>query len=192
MCFNRIDKHTSRIHVLLIYYKLIYIWVRSRNCGCLVTCFCYQLIAKPGNKTAAVSWPDPYDITRWWLSRKCWVRMADNQSNQTNAYYLPRWHSFTIRFGIESPLSKAIFAQPETQSSGNTRRNSIWNVQVRFYSTPTHSISGILTILLLLYQQVYQKVWDRIPYPFPNINGAAHTLLGIPLLIHAENKVNPC
>ena len=55
-----------------------YIWVRSRNCGCLVTCFCYQLwvrsrnrgclvtwfcfqlIAKTGNKTAAVSWPDPY------------------------------------------------------------------------------------------------------------------------------------
>ena len=36
------------------------LWVRSRNCGCLVTWFCYQLIAKPGNKTAAVSWPDPY------------------------------------------------------------------------------------------------------------------------------------
>ena len=36
------------------------IWVRSRNCGCLVTWFCYQLIAKPGNKTAAVSWPDSY------------------------------------------------------------------------------------------------------------------------------------
>ena len=35
------------------------IWVRSRNCRCLVTWFCYQLIAKPGNKTAAVSvtWP---------------------------------------------------------------------------------------------------------------------------------------
>ena len=27
--------------------------------GCLVTWFCYQLIAKPGNKTATVSWPDP-------------------------------------------------------------------------------------------------------------------------------------
>ena len=36
------------------------IWVRSRTSGCLVTWFCYQLIAKPGNKTAAVSWPDPY------------------------------------------------------------------------------------------------------------------------------------
>ena len=29
-------------------------------CGCLVTWFCYQLIAKPGNKTATVTWPDPY------------------------------------------------------------------------------------------------------------------------------------
>ena len=44
------------------------IWVRSQNCGCLVTWFCYQLIAKPGNKTATVSWPDPYiqyQISKW-------------------------------------------------------------------------------------------------------------------------------
>ena len=41
---------------------LFCIWVRSRNCGCLDTWFCYQLIAKPGNKTATVSWPDPYII----------------------------------------------------------------------------------------------------------------------------------
>ena len=34
--------------------------VRSRNCGRLVTWFCYQLIAKPGNKTATVPCPDPY------------------------------------------------------------------------------------------------------------------------------------
>ena len=38
---------------------VILMWVRSRNCGCLVTWFCYRLIAKPGNKTATVSWPDP-------------------------------------------------------------------------------------------------------------------------------------
>ena len=29
------------------------IWVRSWRWGCLVTWFCYQVIAKPGNKTAA-------------------------------------------------------------------------------------------------------------------------------------------
>ena len=38
------------------------IWAGSRNCSCLVTWFCYQLIAKPGKKTAAVQLPDPYDI----------------------------------------------------------------------------------------------------------------------------------
>ena len=38
------------------------IWVRSRNCGCLVTWFCYQLIAKPGNKTATDPWPVPYHV----------------------------------------------------------------------------------------------------------------------------------
>ena len=43
------------------------IWVRSRNCGCLVTWFCYQLIAKPGNKTATVPWPDPNALVLWCL-----------------------------------------------------------------------------------------------------------------------------
>ena len=36
------------------------IWVRSQKCGCFVTWFCYQMIAKPGNKTAPSSWPDPF------------------------------------------------------------------------------------------------------------------------------------
>ena len=47
------------------------IWVRSRNCGCLVTWFCYQLIAKPGNKTAAVPWPHPYSyetLETYWFT----------------------------------------------------------------------------------------------------------------------------
>ena len=38
------------------------IWVRSWNCGCLVTWFCYHLIAKLDNKTAKVPWLDPYDL----------------------------------------------------------------------------------------------------------------------------------
>ena len=33
--------------------KGLFIWVRSWNWGCLVTWFCYQLIAKPGNKKAS-------------------------------------------------------------------------------------------------------------------------------------------
>ena len=37
---------------------VINIWVTPRRCGCFVTWFSYQMIAKPGNKTAAPSWPD--------------------------------------------------------------------------------------------------------------------------------------
>ena len=46
------------------------IWVRSRRCGCLVTWFCHQLIAKPRNKTATPSWPDPYlcETIHAWLN----------------------------------------------------------------------------------------------------------------------------
>ena len=33
------------------------IWVRSQRCSCLVTWFCYQMIAKPGNKTVVHLWP---------------------------------------------------------------------------------------------------------------------------------------
>ena len=39
-----------------------WIWVSSRKCSCLVTWFCCHLIAKSGNKTAAPSWSDPYDV----------------------------------------------------------------------------------------------------------------------------------
>ena len=54
------------------------ILVGLQKCSCLVTWFCYQMIAKPGNKTAALSWPNPYMIQSYyqWL----WVMFswADN------------------------------------------------------------------------------------------------------------------
>ena len=46
------------------------IWVRSWRCACLVTWFCYQMIAKPGNKTGPPAWPDPGTcilISKVWL-----------------------------------------------------------------------------------------------------------------------------
>ena len=38
----------------------ITIWVRSRKCACIFTWFCYQMTAKPGNKTGPPSWTDLY------------------------------------------------------------------------------------------------------------------------------------
>ena len=54
------------------YWKKICIWVRSWNCGCLVAWFCYQLIAKPGNKTTAVAWPD---LTHLMIRQHCLRRL---------------------------------------------------------------------------------------------------------------------
>ena len=64
------------------------IWVRSRNCGCLVTWFCYQLIAKPGNKTAAASWPDPYTVLDLW-SLLC-SQISQHQSHHLAQWWLPK------------------------------------------------------------------------------------------------------
>ena len=59
VCIFQGMKSKLVLHEALI-LGLFSIWVRSRNCGCVVTWSCYQLIARPGNKTATVSWPDPY------------------------------------------------------------------------------------------------------------------------------------
>ena len=42
--FNELQKKKKNVYAT---------WVRSSSCGCLVTLFCYQLIANPANKEAA-------------------------------------------------------------------------------------------------------------------------------------------
>ena len=69
VCYNNIwswspmprEKHGPQI---LHPIRLIVRWVRSQRCSCLVTWFCHQLIAKPGNKTALLPWPDPFLYAR--------------------------------------------------------------------------------------------------------------------------------
>ena len=58
-----VDEMSTLVQVMAWCHQAASNWVRSRNCGCLVTWFCYQLIAKPGNKTATVPWPDPITLT---------------------------------------------------------------------------------------------------------------------------------
>ena len=78
------------------------IWVRSWRCSCLVTWFCYQLIAKPGNKTAAPLWPDPYwffffkrdvctvDITWTCLLKQSLDQPAENKHGSWQGYSLTK------------------------------------------------------------------------------------------------------
>ena len=98
----------------------ILIWVRSQNCGCIVTWFCYQLIAKPGNKTAAVLWPDPYvkqtvfvitmvvsPTTKCWLDTDYSAKWVTSCSRVQWVYHQapshnlnPYWPRFATQYGI--------------------------------------------------------------------------------------------
>ena len=81
------------------------IWLRSRNCGCLVTWFSYQLIAKPGNKTAAVSWPHPYSYTP----------AVDNGVSLTNNYH--EWLLIWRRWGHARDHFVHLYARSEDNRS---------------------------------------------------------------------------
>ena len=61
ICKTHISPIGTQVFLVVLYNRDQWsIRVRSRMCGCLFTWFCYHLITKPGNKTAAPSWPDPY------------------------------------------------------------------------------------------------------------------------------------
>ena len=64
----------------------------SRNCGCIVFWFCYQLIVKPGNKTAAVLWPDPYDVYKVMLN--VWSHFKSRLKMLQDDVYNPQWNCF--------------------------------------------------------------------------------------------------
>ena len=59
-CFSLIHGTVHPCLVEFIEGNIKNIWVRSQRWASLVTWFCYHLIAKPGNKTGAPLWPDPY------------------------------------------------------------------------------------------------------------------------------------
>ena len=89
-----------RYNWIMYIYVYLYIWVRSRNCGCLVTWFCYQLIAKPGNKTATVSWPDPYiDVLLC-----AWVIIIKRRYNVYTNPYLTYINNVVALYVSETPF----------------------------------------------------------------------------------------
>ena len=68
-------------------------WVRSPRYDCLVTWFCYQLIAKPGNKTAAPSWPDLYSTS----PAHYWHFKSHRKSKPVlSAAPWGLWHCYTV------------------------------------------------------------------------------------------------
>ena len=55
------QKEFYGVHIITILQEAF----KIRRWACLVTWFCYQMIAKTGNKTGPPSWPDPYQFIKW-------------------------------------------------------------------------------------------------------------------------------
>ena len=116
LCLNKWLSKQSRLRCLHAHYDVaVMIWVRSRNCGCLVTWFCYQLIAKPGNKTAAVPWPDPYDtftdiLLHWpkYMIINSWYQTTTkhNKTWTVRIFLGPTLHELTIM--VAAPKSNIL------------------------------------------------------------------------------------
>ena len=68
-------------------------WARSRRCACLVTWFCYQMIAKNGNKKAIPLWPGPHAIhPQIWFSLCCALLWFGINWFYPNPSGLLHWH----------------------------------------------------------------------------------------------------
>ena len=64
------------------------IWLRSWRLAFHVTWFCYHLMAKPGNKTGAPSWPEPYALL-WstpWTHHAAYIIITVADSLATNSH----------------------------------------------------------------------------------------------------------
>ena len=71
--------------------KCIWIWVRSRRWAGLVAWFCYQMIAKPGNKTASPLRPDPYVICKM-----ATILLRPPRVNEVTQLTSFTWHPITL------------------------------------------------------------------------------------------------
>ena len=73
--------------------------VKSQNCGCIVTWFCYQLIAKPGNKIATVPWTDSHMYNHsdlvYIFNCTC-LHLRDVPISTQSVIVLINWHHWLI------------------------------------------------------------------------------------------------
>ena len=90
-----------------------FIWVKSRRCGCLVTWFCYHFIAKPGNKTATPSWPDPSMHLSMLIYLTCLEYKTENNHIKLYCYY------FVLLSGLEVITLREVYCFCEARRASH-------------------------------------------------------------------------
>ena len=140
VCSVSANFHLCSVSVSVVLYTYTYTYI-YRSGGCLVTWFCYQLMAKPGNKTAAVLWPDPYIyiyIWHWTVSDR-WFDFSQKYCEDiVFAIYIHIFHNRTFLAMLHPEI--------ETISQGwhiLTYTKGITNHIMVHYST----LNGVLRVI---------------------------------------------
>ena len=108
-CLVILKLHINEWHVWSMFF-----WIRSRNCSCLVTWFCCQLIAKPGNKAAAVSWPVTCLFLIFMIDLEYFLNLLGKlpRSYLSSKLFLPWWHNRMKTFPRYCPFVREIQWSP--------------------------------------------------------------------------------
>ena len=133
-----------------------------------VTWFCYQLIAKPGNKTAPVLWPEPYSflsgMTCAVVSEYCWQYHAEWEVNYTQV-------SSTAIIILINKLKNDFFVN---MAYGNlfTQRlllsDKCWGKDTETYAFPTDDLNSSVKTQVIIQSLQVSLVSvapdDRLPF----------------------------
>ena len=111
-------------------YKELMTWVRSRRWACLVTWFCYHLIAKPGKRTGTPLWPDPYITTAkqsttnprvLWEILLIWLHLLGVHYDNTDIM----WTSLCLKSWVTWLFFKHL-VPPSNKKNGKTSQSHYW------------------------------------------------------------------
>ena len=119
---------------------MLCIWVRSRNCDCLVTWSCYRLIARPGNKTVTVSWPDPYDNDR--ILTHSWNLYLKAETCKKITHQPPTHRQPIVNQSPTNHRPSQINRQPVVTQSPTGRR-LVANFHGQFWSTSRQLVGDL-------------------------------------------------
>ena len=148
----------------------IYIWVRSRNCGCLVTWFCYQLIANQVTRQ-----PHIHDPTHQLLRKPAHFLMTLVWSSLSLYSWFPWWSIHQVSKSLTQwgrvthiCVGKLIIIGSDNGLSPGRRRPIIWtNAGIWLIGPlPTNFSDTLITIETFSLRKMHLKMSSGKCRPF--------------------------
>ena len=152
------------------HWREVCIWVRSRRSGCLVNWFCYHLIAKPGNKTAAPSWPDPYATMLVSLLLLTKTRLRHRMSDMLGC----SMSSLTFWMAEQWALWGSLNCQPPHSLSAIQIRKALSKMKCGKSAGPSGIIPEMLKAALIGRFQYMRSCYIFLQYFTQNVSLLSH------------------